>query len=86
VEENRCAEDQMKHLYKVEFEIKYSGIGEWMDENYIHVVANGDGLKAVAAARKVAMKKEFTDGDGTLRRVVNVRLIGLEQLQEIDVI
>ncbi len=76
----------MKHLYKVEFEIKYSGIGEWMDENYIHVVANGDGLKAVAAARKVAMKKEFTDGDGTLRRVVNVRLIGLEQLQEIDVI
>jgi len=43
-------------------------------------------LKAVAAARRVAMKKEFTDGDGTLRRATNVRLVGLEQLQEIDLI
>jgi len=86
VEENRCAEDQMKHLYKVEFEIKYSGIGEWIGDETVHVVANGDGLKAVAAARRVAMKKEFTDGDGTLRRATNVRLVGLEQLQEIDLI
>jgi hypothetical protein len=74
----------MKHLYKVEFEIKYSGIGEWIGDEVIHVVANGDGLKAVAAARKVALKKEFTDGDGSLRRAINARLVGLEQLQQID--
>lgn len=74
----------MKHLYKVEFEIKYSGVGEWIGDEAVHVIANGDGLKAVATARKVAMKKEFTDGDGTLRRATNARLVGLEQLQEID--
>jgi hypothetical protein len=50
----------------------------------VHVIANGDGLKAISKARKVAMKEEFTDGDGTLRRAVNVRVVGLEQLNEID--
>ena len=74
----------MNHLYKVEFEIKYTGIGEWIGDEVVNVIANGDGMKAIRKAHKVALKKEFTDGDGSIRRATNARVIGLEQLQKID--
>jgi len=74
----------MNHLYKVEFEVKYTGIGEWIGDTEVHVIANGDGMKAIAKARRVALKEEFTDGDGSLRKATKVRVVGLEQLQEID--
>jgi len=74
----------MKHLYKVTFDIKYTGIGEWIEGEPIHVAANGDGMKAIAKAAKLARHHQFTDGDGSKRRVTAVRVVGLEQLQEID--
>ena len=74
----------MNHLYKVEFEAKYTGFGEWMPDEIVHVIGNGDGLKAITKASKVVMKKEFTDEDGTVHKVTSVRVIGLEQLQQID--
>ena len=74
----------MNHLWEVEFETKYTGIGEWIGDEKINVVANGDGLKAIAKARKIAMRKEFTDGDGSLRRATNARVVGLKQVSEID--
>jgi hypothetical protein len=74
----------MNHLYKVEFEVKYSGISEWIGDETVHVIANGDGMKAIAKARKIALKKEFIDGDGSERWATNVRVVGLKQLQQID--
>ena len=74
----------MKHLYKVEFEIKYSGIGEWIGDHIVHVIANGDGMKAIAKASRLAKRHEFKDGDGSTRRAQKVRVVGLEQQQEID--
>lgn len=72
------------HIYRVELEIKYSGIGEWIGDEILHVVANGDGAKAIAKAQKIALKKEFVDGDGTLRKATKSRVVGLEQKQELD--
>ncbi len=72
------------HTYRVTFSEKYTGIGEWIDGDALVVVANGDGQKAINKARKLALRQQFQDGDGSMRRCKAVRVIGLEQLSEID--
>lgn len=74
----------MKRTYKVTFSEKYSGIGEWIDGDPLIVVANGDGQKAIHKAHKLALRREFQDGDGSTKRCVAARVVGLEQLNEID--
>lgn len=74
----------MKHTYKVTFSERYSGITEWMDGDPLVVVANGDGQKAIRKAHKLALRREFEDGDGTMRRCIAARVIGLEQKEKID--
>ena len=74
----------MKHLWEVEFEIKYSGIGDWIGDEKFRVISNGDGLKAISKARPLALKRQFQDGDGSVRRALDCRVVGLEQLHEID--
>jgi hypothetical protein len=74
----------MKHTYKVTFNEKFSGIGEWIDGDPIVVVANSDGQKAIRKARKLALRRMFMDGYGTVRRCKDARVIGLEQMYEID--
>jgi hypothetical protein len=79
----------MKHLWKVEFEVKFTGYGEWMGDETFTVMADGDGLNAVAKARKLAMKRSFEDTNKSetkdiVRRAVNCRLVGLKRLDEIQ--
>jgi hypothetical protein len=74
----------MKHTYKVTFVEKFSGIGEWIEGDPLVVVANGDGQKAIRKAHKLALRRKFRDGDGSMRRCTAARVIGLEQLSEID--
>lgn len=74
----------MRHLWKVEFEIKYSGIGEWVGDKQFRVISNSNGLKAISKARPLALKRQFKDGDGSIRRALDCRVVGLEQLNEID--
>jgi hypothetical protein len=74
----------MMHTYRVTFSEKYTGIREWMNGDPLVVVANGDGQKAINKARKLALAREWQDGNGAMRRCTSVRVIGLEQLTEID--
>ena len=80
----RRRKSETMHTYRVKFSEKYTGIREWMDGDPLVVVANGDGQKAINKARKLALSREFEDGDGSMRRCTSVRVIGLEQLSEID--
>lgn len=73
----------MKHVWKVEFETKYSGIGDYMSDEVFRVVANGDGRKAVRLAEKLALKASFWD-DGVLRKAQKVRLVALSQISELS--
>ena len=72
----------MKNLWKVEFDAKYTGVGDLMPES-VKVVANGDGLTAVAKARRQVLGSTFWE-DGNLRRCRYVKLTGLELLHTID--
>jgi hypothetical protein len=73
----------MKNLWRVDFDVKYTGIGEWMSDNAVHVVGNGDGLKVIAKARKIVLRHEFED-DGIIRRAINARVVALERQQEVN--
>jgi hypothetical protein len=64
----------VKHLWKVMFDAKYTGLGDMIEET-VHVVANGDGEIAVRKARRLLVGK---------RRCRYVKLVGLEQVREID--
>jgi hypothetical protein len=77
----------MKNLWKVTFDAKYTGIGDLQPEE-VKVVANGDGMSAVAKARNQVIGSTFEDGpiDGKwiTRRCRWVKLTGLELLHGID--
>jgi hypothetical protein len=77
----------MKNLWEVTFKAKYTGLGDLQDE-MVRVVANGDGLRAVAKARRQVIGKTFEDGpiDGYwyTRKCRWVKLTGLELLHKID--
>ena len=79
----------MKNLWKVTFDAKYTGRHSPMEET-VKVVANGDGMTAVAKARKQVIGMTFEDGPmGPQKRYVTrrcryVKLQGLEKLAEID--
>jgi hypothetical protein len=77
----------VKHLYKVTFDAKYTGIGDLQEET-VNVVGNGDGLKAIEKAKRQVVGRKFDDrqpwGAYVTRKCVWVKVIGLEQLHEID--
>ena len=78
---------EMKNLWEVKFNTKYTGLGDLQEET-VKVVANGDGLLAVRKARRQLIGKTFEDGPvygkWVTRKCRWVRLTGLELLHEID--
>ena len=72
----------MKNLWQVEFDVKYTGVGDLQAEK-VKVVANGDGLKAVAKARRKIIGSGFWDM-AVYRKARWVKLTGLELLHSID--
>jgi hypothetical protein len=77
----------MKHVYEVEFELRYSGIREWMPES-VHVLGNGDASKVVEQVRRHEFKGSFEDvtkaGEVVTRRVVDFRMTGVTQVMKVD--
>lgn len=77
----------MKNLWEVKFQAKYTGLGDLQPET-VKVVANDDGLQAVAKARRQVVGSTFEDGpingEWVTRRCRWVKLSGLELLHEID--
>lgn len=80
----------MKNLWRVEFGAKYTGLSD-LQEEIVTVVANGDGLTAVAKAKRMVIGKKFEDGPFGIgrnrwitRRCRFVKLRKLELLHSID--
>jgi hypothetical protein len=78
----------MKHLWKVTFDAKYTGLRELQEES-VKIVANGDGMKAVNKARRRIVGSTFDDGPFSggqwiTRKCRFVKLTGLEMLSKID--
>ena len=83
----------MKNLWKVTFDVKYTNVGDFMDET-VRVVANGDGMTAVRKAKLALVGTSFEDGprgkhkDGSDKWVTckyrYAKLTGLELLEKID--
>lgn len=80
----------MTNLWRVEFGAKYTGLSE-LQEEIVTVVVNGDGLMAVAKAKRKLIGKKFDDGPygpardkWITRRVRFVKLRRLELLHAID--
>ncbi len=77
----------MKHLYTVKLAIKfgYPGKRSWWDEPHtFHVVANGDALKAVAKAKKLATKIVIDLTDEPLWKTEDSKLIEVTRDSQID--
>jgi len=80
----------MKNLWKVTFDAKYTGLGDYQEQELI-VTANGDGMAAVRKARRMLVGSTFEDGPFTnekvrwiTRRCRYVKLRGLELISEIN--
>lgn len=74
----------MKHLYKVELEVKYTSVSDWMAEK-VMVVANGDAEHAIRKAKKHVLQFHF-DNAGNDARAIKSRLVTVEQICAVDVI
>jgi hypothetical protein len=75
----------MKNLWKVTFDAKYSGVSDMMPES-ANVICNGDGLKAIAKAKSIVMRRSWEDDEHgcRIRRVTDAKVVELEILQHID--
>ena len=76
----------MKNLWKVDLEVKWSGVGDLLDETR-KVVANGDGMKAIEKARKSIIGSTFEDVEDdkpVTRKALYAKVTGLELLHQID--
>lgn len=84
----------MRHLYEVKLEIHWQHKGRrpfWDEATVFNVIANGDATKAVAKARKIAMKRTLDERDvddggkpGVLWTARSTRLVAVTQECEID--
>ena len=75
----------MQYVYKVEYEVKYSGIREWMPD-HANVLANGSARSAVAKVERYARSMSFEDDKGVNRKVVDFRFTGVEQIASVEVL
>lgn len=77
----------MKHLYKVEYDVRYEAVG-W-NEKSMNVVANSDGTKAIAIVKRKALRLTFEEyhkrkARWIHRKATGFRLTGLQQIALVD--
>lgn len=73
----------MKRIYKVSYEQKFTGIGEWMPDHK-NVLANGDATNAIRIAKRSALKEGFDDEKGVWRRCTKFRFTEIEVVAEAE--
>lgn len=77
----------MKHVYRVRFESRYSGVRLWMEDTAT-VLGNGDASKVVEIVRRRELRRSFEDvtkrGKIVTRRAIAFRMIGVERIAQVD--
>lgn len=75
----------MKRIYKVTFEEKWRGCGDWIDSR-LNVLGDGDALAVVPKVKAHVLAQSYKDGEtGKLEKCTGFRLLGIEVAATADI-